>query len=157
MDKKFFSCGVFLDLKKAFDTVDLLLYKLDHYGIRGVVYSWFTSYLCGRFQSTQIECRVSEKRRVTCGVPQGSVLGPLLFLLYVNDIYNASKKFKFHLFADDTNLLYGDKNLKSLETIVTAELSKVWDWLNANKLTLSVKKTLLFFTQKDEELIIKLK
>lgn len=78
---------------------------------------------------------------MACGVPQGSVLGPLLFLLYVNDIYNASEKFKFHLFADDTNLLYGDKNLKSLETIVTAELSKVWDWLNANKLTLNVKKS----------------
>ena len=87
------------------------------------------------------EGTVSEKRTVAWGVPQGSVLGPLLFLLYVNDIYNASEKFKFHLFADDTNLLYGDKNLKSLETIVTAELSKVWDWLNANKLTLNVKKS----------------
>ena len=74
------------------------------------------------------------------GVPQGSVLGPLLFLIYINDIYNSSKKLSFYLFADDTNLLYADKDLKSLESVINIELQKVCDWLNANKQTTNAKK-----------------
>ena len=109
IDKNLFSCGIFIDLKKAFDTVDhsILLQKLEHYGIRGLLNNWFSSYLTDRYQ-TQVGS-VSKKERCLCGVPQGSVLGPLLFLLYINDIYNSSKKLSFHLFADDTNLLYADK------------------------------------------------
>ena len=76
------------------------------------------TYLDGQTQTIQINSKISSKQNLTCGVPQGSVLGPLLFLLYINDIYTTSSKFKFHLFADDPNLLYTDKNLKSLETIV---------------------------------------
>ena len=75
------------------------------------------------------------------GVPQGSVLGPLLFLIYVNDIYTSSDKLDFFLFADDTNLLYADKNLRNLESVVNRELSNVMDWMTANKLTLNIKKT----------------
>ena len=75
------------------------------------------------------------------GVPQGSVLGPLLFLIYVNDIYKASNKLKFYLFADNTNLLYSDRNLKSLESVLNAELLKISNWLTANKLSLNVKKS----------------
>ena len=75
------------------------------------------------------------------GVPQGSVLGPLLLLIYINDIYNCSKKLSFYLFADDTNLLYADKDLKTLESVINIELKKVCDWLNANKLTINVKKS----------------
>ena len=75
------------------------------------------------------------------GVPQGSVLGPLLFLIYINDFHNSSAKFSFYLFADDSNLLYADKNLKSLEKTVNNELVRVSDWLNANKLTLNAKKS----------------
>ena len=75
------------------------------------------------------------------GVPQGSVLGPLLFFIYINDIYNSSKKLSFYLFADDTNLLYADKDLKSLESVINIELQKVCDWLNANKLTINAKKS----------------
>ena len=143
MDKGMFSCGVFIDLQKAFDTVDhaILLQKLCHYGVRGIVNDWFSSYLINRIQTTQIGSHVSEKQNTLCGVPQGSVLGPLLFLIYVNDIYKASNKLEFFLFADDTNLLYANKNLRSLETVMNDELLKIVDWLTANKLSLNVKKT----------------
>ena len=143
MGKRLFSCGVFIDLKKAFDTVDhkILLHKLDHYGFRGVISKWFSSYLEGRTQTTQIGSFISKRKNISCGVPQGSVLGPLLFLIYVNDIQESSDKLKFFLFADDTNAVYADKNLKSLESTVNQELCKLFDWLTANKLTLNIKKT----------------
>ena len=111
----------------------ILLSKLNHYGIRGPVNEWFSSYLNDK--------QISSKRNVLTVVPQGSVLGPLLFLIYINDIYNSSKKLSFYLFADDTNLLYADKDLKSLESAINIELQKVCDWLNANKLTINAKKS----------------
>ena len=89
MNQGLFSCGVFIDLKKAFDTVDhyILLDKLNHYGFRGIIKDWFSSYLNNRMQSTQIGPYISNKANVSCGIPQGSILGPLLFLWYVNDIH----------------------------------------------------------------------
>ena len=143
MDNRLFSCGIFIDLKKAFDTVDhkILLHKLDHYGFCGHINSWFSSYLQGRSQTTQIGPHISKRLDSTCGAPQGSALGPLLFLLYINDIQESSDKFSFYLFADDTNILYSDKNLKSLELSVNQELNNVYDWLTANKLTLNTKKS----------------
>ena len=119
--------GVFIDLQKAFDIVDYysLLQKLNHYGVRGIINDWFHSYLIGRTQSTQIGSHVSKKEKTLPGVPQGSVLGPLSFFTYINDLYNASDNLEFYLFAADTNLLYAGKNLKSLETTVNLELSKV--------------------------------
>ena len=99
-----------------------MLKKLVHYGFRGLIYDWFKSYLQERTQVTVVGSRSSDKSLITCGVPQSSVLGPLLFLLYVNDIYCTSKKLKFYLFADDTNILHGHKNLKSLEKEMNVEL-----------------------------------
>ena len=134
IDAKLFSCGVFIDLKKAFDTVDhsILLHKLNHCGVRGIINTWFSSYLSKRSQLTQIGSTVSNKEEIVCGVPQESVLGPLLFLIY--DIYRCSQIFDFYLFADDSNLPYSDKNLKDLETVVNEQLIiKVGAWLYANK------------------------
>ena len=92
-------------------------------------------------QSTQIGPYISNKASVSYGIPQGSVLGPLLFLSYVNDIHQCSNKLKFYLFADDTNILYADKNLKSLENIVNIELQNLHEWLTSNKLTINTTKT----------------
>ena len=108
MDHKLYTCAVFIDLAKAFDTVDhdILLKKLDVYGIRGCLHDWLKSYLSDRTQTTCINNYISKKATISYGVPQGSVLGPLLFLLYINDICMASKVIKFHLFADDTNIIF---------------------------------------------------
>ena len=141
MDQKLFTCGIFLDLKKAFDTVDhlILLQKLSHYGIRGIIDDLFASYLFGRSQVTEVGFNLSTECMISCGVLQRSMLGLLLFYNYINGIPNSSAKLSFYLFADDTNLLYADTNVKYLEKTVNSELLKVSDLLNANKLTLSAK------------------
>ena len=128
-------CGVFIDLKKAFDTVDheILRDKLNHYGFRGLINDWFASYLKNRTQTTQVGHHISDKAVIGCGVPQGSILGPLLFLLYVNDTHRCSNKFRFNLFADNTNIMFADKNLKDLETIVNNELQNFYNcWQPTN-------------------------
>lgn len=98
--------GVFIDLKRAFDTIDhkILMSKLGNYGIKGVAYSWLKSYLDNRYQYVNVNTENSELEKVTCGVPQGSVLGPKPFSLYLNDICRASELLHFVIFADDTNL-----------------------------------------------------
>ena len=106
-----------------------------------MIYDWFSPYLKNSTQATQVGHHVSDKAAVGCGVPQGSILGPLLFLLYVIDIHRCSNKLRFYLFADDTNILYANKNLRDLETIVNIELQNVYNWLTASKLTLNIKKS----------------
>ena len=132
-----------MDLQKAFDTVDhqILLAKVSHYGIRGVSNDWLKSYLYNRSQYVSINGCDSGLAAINCGVPQGSVLGPLLFLLYVNDLNQAIKVCKAHHFADDTNLLCLRNSIKKLSKLVNADLRRLANWLNANKISLNVKKT----------------
>ena len=126
-EKNELTIGIFIDLKKAFDTVNhsILLDKLNFYGIRGTPFNWMHSYLLSRSQY----------------VPQGSVLGPLLFLIYINDIFSCSNYLSFILFADDTNIFFQHKNISELTKIVNHELSFVATWFKANKLTLHPDKT----------------
>lgn len=155
IENKQFSCCIFLDFAKAFDTVDheTLLHKLEYYGIRGIALQWFRSYLKGRKQSVFVGGELSESLDISYGVPQGSVLGPLLFLLYINDIPSSSKNLDFHLFADDTSLFMSHNDLTTLETNINTELANISDWLIANKLSLNTKKSnYLIFSPKNKRL-----
>ena len=129
---------ILLDFAKAFDTVNhqILLDKLHYYGIRGNALKWFQSYLNDRQQCTEIGNTQSNLEYIKCGVPQGSILGPLLFLLYINDIVLSSDIFKFTLFADDTSLFYSHKNVEEAVKTMTQELANISEWLAANKLSL---------------------
>lgn len=151
IDKNKLTAGIFLDLSKAFDTVNhsILITKLQHYGIRGITLEWFKNYLTNRNQIVKLNNTLSTKEKITCGVPQGSVLGPLLFLIYMNDIHKCSEILSFILFADDTNVFFSDTNIKVLNHTLNDELKKVSKWLEANKLTLNIKKTqvILFKTK----------
>ena len=116
LDKENFACGIFLDFQKAFDTVDhqTLIQKLNYYGIRGIANNWLSSYLQNRTQFVSINGFDSNVNAICCGVPQGSILGPLLFLIYINDLHFAIKYCKVHHFADDTNLLNFDNSIKKI-------------------------------------------
>ena len=134
--------------EQAFDTVkhDIILYTLEHYGIRGTsfrshAYGWFSSYLNGRSQYVTWNDTTSEIKPMVCGIPQGSVLSPLLFLLYINSLPNVSNKLSFYLFADDTNIFFESDNLGTIQKTVNRELKKLVMWLNANRLALNVSKT----------------
>ena len=140
LDKGHFVLGIYIDLKKAFDTVnhDILIKKLDHYGIRGVTLDWFRSYLKDRKQVTYINETLSEVSKMcNFGVPQGSVLGPLLFLLYINNINHSLNEVIIKLFADDTNCFFSGEDFDSLMEIVTSEMNSLQNWINANKLTIN--------------------
>src|ERR1043165_10054525 len=111
VDDRKFSIGIFVDLSKAFDTInhDILLHKLEHYGIRGIALQWFKDYLSNRKQYVLYNNCSSKLLSINCGVPQESILGPLLFIIYINDIVNCSNILHFILFADDTNIFYSSK------------------------------------------------
>ena len=142
-DKGFFACGVYLDFKKAFDTVnhEILLKKLEHYGIRGIANYWLRSFLTNRKQYTNIKGQNSSPQEITHGVPQGSILGPLLFIIFINDLNLSVRSSKVHHFADDTNLLLIDKSLKKINTLINHDLALLVQWLRANKISLNTSKT----------------
>ena len=143
IDNNLYTCGVFLDLSKAFDTVNhkILLNKLESYGVRGTALKWFASYLSNRQQFVSINNTHSSKQTVICGIPQGSSLGPLLFLIYINDLPNCSSKLAFRIFADDTNVFASSPSVRNLETIVNEELALLKKWCDINKLSINTKKT----------------
>ena len=152
LEKGEIPCYIFLDFAKAFDTVNhsILLQKLQYYGIRGHVLDWFTSFLNGRKQCVSLQSTNSDFITISNGVPQGSVLGPLLFLIYINDIAEVSSTLTFFLFADDTSVFFSHKNQNDLENILNTELEKLSDWLTANKLSLNVgKSNVLLFRPKN--------
>ena len=140
------SLGIYLDIKKAFDTVNhnIMLKKMYHYGIRGTVYNWFKSYLSHRTQYVKVNGCNSHIDTIQTGVPQGSVLGPLLYIMYVNDIGNCAndiEQCQIMLFADDTNVLLQGKDIRNLMKRSQSIMNTLEMWLCANKLSLNVKKT----------------
>ena len=143
LDNKELCIGLFLDFAKAFDTINhkILFEKLDFYGIRGIALDWVKSYFKDRKQLTIYENKKSTLENITCGVPQGSVLGPLFFIIYINDIHLTSDKLFFVLFADDTNILINDKDPLELQNTLNTELKKIESWLTVNKLSLNIEKT----------------
>ena len=160
LDKGQFACGVFVDLQKAFDTVDhkILCHKLSHYGVRGVTNHWFESYLTDRRQFVSVSGEKSLLKDISHGVPQGSVLGPLLFLLYINDLHNALNYSDVYLFADDTHILHINKSLDSLNKKLNIDLKLLCNWLNANKIALNSNKTeLVLFKYRSRKLNYNLK
>ena len=135
--------GLFLDLSKAFDTIDhdILSVKLSFYGIRGVALEWFRNYLTNRNQFVYFNDNQSSSKDLVYGVPQGSILGPLLFSIYINDFDKSSRVLSFILFADDSNLFYTHRNVFTLVNTVNSELIGVSNWIKANKLSLNIEKT----------------
>ena len=127
LDHKKYGCGILIDSQEAFDTVShgILIGELEHYGVRGNTLAWFKSYLSERYQYVAMEDAHSELLKVTCGVPQGYILGPLLFLLFINDLPKVSTKLKFCLFACDTNIYCESDTVDHAVKRANSELRKV--------------------------------
>ena len=159
-DKGNYACGIFVDFQKAFDTVDhhILLKKLEYYGVRGIPNYWFASYLSNRKQFVSINGYKSNLADVKCGVPQGSILGPLLFLIFIDDLHAAIKYSELHHFADDTNLLSCNSCVKSINKQVNYDLKNLSNQLKANKILLNVGKIeFVLFTSSKKQLDCDLK
>ena len=155
LDKNLVAVGVFIDFQKAFDTVNhqILINKLSNYGIRGCINDWFKSYLTNRRQFVSIDGFKSAEESIEHGVPQGSVLGPLLFLLYINDLHLAIINSSTFHFADDTHLLKIAKSVKKIQKQINIDLKLLVSWLLANKISLNKTKTELIIFRKPRDKI----
>ena len=154
-NNKQISIGVFCDISKGFDTLshDILINKLNKIGVKNKELDWFRNYLYQRKQFVCIDEENSESLEITTGVPQGSVLGPLLFLIYINDLPNATELFTY-LFADDSTFLISGKNLNEVITKLNSELKKINSWFRSNKLSLNTEKTKFMIFNKKEDSIV---
>ena len=143
IDKGEYTGLIFIDLKKAFDTVDhnILLQKLAKYGVNGLEHDWFASYLNNRKQFCKVNGVSSNVSDINCGVPQGSCLGPLLFLTYINDLPFSLEKAHVSMYADDTTISHSSMSLEDLQHDLNCDLSNLQYWLHGNKLSLNVVKT----------------
>ena len=146
--------ATFLDLSKAFDTIDhkILIDKLKHYGVRGITADWFTSYLVDRKHFVQYRAVSSKTQHVSCGVPQGSVLGPLLLVIYVNDLPLNITRAKTIMYADDTTLYCSGTNMNRLYSTINEQLDIISDWFKSNKLSVNASKSNLVTFSKSPEL-----
>ena len=143
MDEGKYTANIFIDLKIAFDTVDhdILLAKLRKYGSDNLELTWFASYLTSRKQFCKVNGICSKTKDIHCGVPQGSCLGPLSFLIYINDLPFALKKGKVTMYADDKSISYSSSSLVDIEQTLNSELNDLKLWLQGNRLSLNVLKT----------------
>ena len=143
IDNSLLNGVLFIDLKKAFDTIDheIILRKLANYGVDSNALRFFASYLCNRSQKCTVNGALSSVSKLTCGVPQGSILGPLFFLIYINDLPNCLYISCAKMFADDTNITVPGSTFAELEQATNSELTNLYSWLKANKLSLNIAKT----------------
>ena len=159
LDKDEIPINIYLDISKAFDTIDhiILIDTLKYYGVHGTNLNLFSSYLDNRKQYTEIDNINSNMLQITTGVPQGSILGPLLFIIYINDFAQASKMFNFLIYADDTtlsstlNVFSDNTHDQNFESLINEELVKINDWLKINKLSLNVVKSKFMIFQKKKK------